>query len=547
MNLAYVGLSSALTALVVAHTYVQKEQFYPTVVQITRSSGSMMVMYNMALVLVVLFGKIMQRLFFGQLRAIEVEHLYERSWYAVTETCLAMSIFRDEFNSNFVVFFTVLLFLKIFHWLAQDRVDFMEQSPGVSWPFYSRTVAVITVLAVLDAWFVYHAVTYSLVKGPSMQLLFGFEFIVLSTMLVTTFFKFIMHTIDLQSEHPWDNKPTYVFYLELTMDFVRLIVYVLFFAIVYKYYGMPLHIVRDLYMTFRSFVKRVNDFFQYRRATANMNQRYPDATREELASVDNTCIICREEMTSAKRLPCGHVFHLHCLRSWLERQQTCPTCRAPVIQDAARATPSVGANAAANATPAVGTNAGSNAGAGVQVPSAAALGGVPSVQWTLPPGMGVPFPPPLAMQDGTPVAPPFVGFPPPFLPFSFLPPMNAEHLAPLQPLEELGEDELRAMEGREREHLARRIKFLREMQSHVSGIIARYAQYESLIASLPPPPVPIATPHVPTTDASGSGLSEPRDAPVHGAEGTRADNEDVPDVEGVRQRRMERFGAGRGL
>eukprot|EP01137_Pigoraptor_chileana_P023381 Opistho-2@89578 len=43
MNLAYVGLSSALTALVVAHTYVQKEQFYPTVVQITRSSGSMMV------------------------------------------------------------------------------------------------------------------------------------------------------------------------------------------------------------------------------------------------------------------------------------------------------------------------------------------------------------------------------------------------------------------------------------------------------------------------------------------------------------------------
>jgi E3 ubiquitin-protein ligase synoviolin len=24
-------------------------------------------------------------------------------------------------------------------------------------------------------------------------------------------------------------------------------------------------------------------------------------------------------------LPCGHIFHFHCLRSWLERQQTCPT------------------------------------------------------------------------------------------------------------------------------------------------------------------------------------------------------------------------------
>jgi hypothetical protein len=36
-------------------------------------------------------------------------------------------------------------------------------------------------------------------------------------------------------------------------------------------------------------------------------------------------------MVTAKKLLCGHLFHVHCLRSWLERQQTCPTCRAPVV------------------------------------------------------------------------------------------------------------------------------------------------------------------------------------------------------------------------
>lgn len=46
---------------------------------------------------------------------------------------------------------------------------------------------------------------------------------------------------------------------------------------------------------------------------------------------DATCIICREEMTTAKKLLCGHLFHVHCLRSWLERQHTCPTCRAQII------------------------------------------------------------------------------------------------------------------------------------------------------------------------------------------------------------------------
>ncbi|GFZ15974.1 RING/U-box superfamily protein [Actinidia rufa] len=61
-----------------------------------------------------------------------------------------------------------------------------------------------------------------------------------------------------------------------------------------------------------------------------MNDRFPDATPEELNASDATCIICREEMTTAKRLSCGHLFHVHCLRSWLERQHTCPTCRALV-------------------------------------------------------------------------------------------------------------------------------------------------------------------------------------------------------------------------
>jgi E3 ubiquitin-protein ligase synoviolin len=48
------------------------------------------------------------------------------------ETCLAMTIFREEFNVGFVAMFTVLTFIKVFHWLVQDRVDFIETTPSVS-------------------------------------------------------------------------------------------------------------------------------------------------------------------------------------------------------------------------------------------------------------------------------------------------------------------------------------------------------------------------------------------------------------------------------
>lgn len=105
--------------------------------------------------------------------------------------------------------------------------------------------------------------------------------------------------------------------------------------------------MRDVLMTARDFLKRLNSVLRYRRAIQEMN-RYPDATQEELDQ-ENTCIICREDMrvwdlnanpgaldrTRPKKLPCGHILHLGCLKSWLERQQVCPTCRSPVTADRA--------------------------------------------------------------------------------------------------------------------------------------------------------------------------------------------------------------------
>ena len=58
----------------------------------------------------------------------------------------------------------------------------------------------------------------------------------------------------------------------------------------------------DLYLTCRSFRSRVADFVRYRRITHNMQERFPNATEEELEAADRICIICREHMTSAKKL-----------------------------------------------------------------------------------------------------------------------------------------------------------------------------------------------------------------------------------------------------
>lgn len=55
-------------------------------------------------------------------------------------------------------------------------------------------------------------ITLSLSLSRSLSLT---QYAILMTMVLTTFIKYILHTIDLQSENPWENKAVYMLYTEL--------------------------------------------------------------------------------------------------------------------------------------------------------------------------------------------------------------------------------------------------------------------------------------------------------------------------------------------
>ena len=76
-----------------------------------------------------------------------------------------MSFNRDDFSPKFVALFTLLLFLKSFHWLAEDRVDFMERSPSISVLFHIRVLSLACLLASVDCLFISHAYYSTLTKG----------------------------------------------------------------------------------------------------------------------------------------------------------------------------------------------------------------------------------------------------------------------------------------------------------------------------------------------------------------------------------------------
>lgn len=282
-----------------------------------------------------LVGKLMRKIFFGTLRAAELEHLIEKAWYAVTETCLAFTVYRDDLNARFVGVFAVLLFLKCFHWLAEDRVDFMERSPNINILFHVRILSLLTVLATCDVAFMYFAYQSIITKGAGTQLVFGFEYAILLATILNIVMKYILHWIDIASDSPWDEKAVCLLYTELVMSILKVTLYLFFVGAMLKYHNFPLFALRPIYLSLRTLKKALCDVIMSRRAIRNMNTLYPNATPEELANTDNVCIICREEMTgngTSKKLPCNHIFHVSCLRSWFQRQQTCPTCRMDILR-----------------------------------------------------------------------------------------------------------------------------------------------------------------------------------------------------------------------
>ncbi|KAG1771146.1 hypothetical protein EV702DRAFT_1181480 [Suillus placidus] len=362
-----IAVSATITNALRCHS-----NFYSVAIYLSKSNRSVLILANFGLLIALLCGQLVQQIFFGALRPQEVERLYDRLWFFVTESLLAFTIFRDDFDIPFALMFGFLLFVRSFHWLASDRIEWMDQRPYPGPPtlFHVRMTTLFVILWCTNLLMFAVAVESTLKNGIGGMMMFASEYAILMASAMNATAKYCICVIDLrrarqrggENAPPWQNKSMWVFYIELVTDFLKLTTYLLFFLLIVAFYGLPLNIIRDVYLTGRSFVTRLRALVRYRAATRNMDERYPDASEEEMSAMtDRTCIICREEMfvhgvsgsqgedsgsnpaqqndgpnTTPKKLPCGHIFHFYCLRSWLERQQSCPTCRRSVLENPAQ-------------------------------------------------------------------------------------------------------------------------------------------------------------------------------------------------------------------
>lgn len=347
---SYIVLSTLVVAGVVAHAFVVHEQFYPAVIYLSTDKMCLAVMYNFAFALFLLLGKIILRVFIGTLRDVEVEQLVDSGRGFLADTILflvfyAPTIDNREVGTVFLIqYICCVIFMKVFHLTTQIRVSHMFE---VGVPRLIVNIKLVGLMALLLGCDLL-ALSYFYSVASKSSTFFTwilFEALTMSSVVLVSMCKYSIHMIDLRLENGWPAKSVCLFYVDLIHDVVSMTLFLIFMLtfFVQNPSRLPIYMMADVIQVARKLAQRLRSFRRYRRISMNMELCFPDATDAEIEE-NEFCVICRDSLfegSKPKKLSCGHIFHIDCLKSWLVMQQVCPTCRSEIRADGPAHTPAM--------------------------------------------------------------------------------------------------------------------------------------------------------------------------------------------------------------
>lgn len=329
--------------------------------QMLGSYATIALVTNFALNVFVLIILALKTIFFVELYSSETRKLVERlvNYVIYKGTFLPLvippTIVQAGLWSTWLI---ILCSLKMFQALARDRLERLNASPSATpWTYFRVYSVLLLVISVDLAWIRLCLVIYKTVTSSMFLLLFfeplSIAFETLQAIVVHGFqlldvwlhhsagSSSISKLFDISSSGSLSEwKSLLLRNFGFFLDMMTLLMALGHYVHIWWLHGMAFHLVDAvLFLNIRALlsaiVKRIKGYIKLRIALGTLHGALPDATPEEIQSFDDECAICREPMAKAKKLSCNHLFHLSCLRSWLDQglsdNYSCPTCRKPLF------------------------------------------------------------------------------------------------------------------------------------------------------------------------------------------------------------------------
>ncbi|XP_074864868.1 E3 ubiquitin-protein ligase AMFR [Carettochelys insculpta] len=294
------------------------------------------VLVNTACCFLMLIGKLIQYAVFGPLRVSERQHLKDKFWNFIFYKFIfifgVLNVQTVEEVVMWCLWFSGLVFLHLMVQLCKDRFEYLSFSPTTPMSSHVRvlTLLIAMLLSCCGLAIICGVVGYT--HGMHTLAFMAAESLLVTVRTAHVILRYVIHLWDLNHEGTWEGKGTYVYYTDFVMELTLLSldlmhhIHMLLFGNIWLSMA-SLVIFMQLRYLFHEVQRRIRRHKNYLRVVGNMEARFAVATPEELAVNNDDCAICWDSMQTARKLPCGHLFHNSCLRSWLEQDTSCPTCR----------------------------------------------------------------------------------------------------------------------------------------------------------------------------------------------------------------------------
>jgi len=308
---------------------------------LTEETWCVWVLVNTAYCVLILVGKLIQHLIFGELRVAEAQHLKDRFWnFVFYKFIFIFGVLNVQHLGEVLTWgawFSVLGFLHHLSQLSKDRFEYLSFSPTTPKLTHIQVLSLLVTIFLISCGLMGICIQVGLYHDLNTFGFMGAECAILLLKTMYVIARYSIHLWDINQEGTWERRGTFVYYAELIFELTALCfdfihhLHMLIWSNIFLSMA-SLVICMQLRFLFHEIQRRFRRHKNYLLVVARMEARYPMAPKEELEKHaqdggDDSCAICWDKMESARRLPCGHYFHNSCLRSWLEQDVSCPTCR----------------------------------------------------------------------------------------------------------------------------------------------------------------------------------------------------------------------------
>eukprot|EP00736_Rhodelphis_marinus_P001049 Rmarinus@m.5658 len=277
--------------------------------------------------------------FEGHLRQLESQDLGKlaRS-YLIMKVFLWCTIVEAEAPEILLwsIWHCSILCLKLLRLLCRIRLEYMVVFPGPSPVSFSRKVGLLALVWLCNLGLMAAAYDLFSAGGWGLLMLLCYDNITLFIESTHSLLKYGLRLVPSSDEtrEGWDVEE-YVgwrYYLDLIADIAHNCVTLVNISHLWLITGVSytlFHFVSFSY--FRDAIvfiaRRLRSHWRFKKTMHELDGLLTSATDDDIRNFNDDCAICRAPMHSAKRLPCGHLFHKSCLRPWLQQRSSCPSCR----------------------------------------------------------------------------------------------------------------------------------------------------------------------------------------------------------------------------